>query len=164
MAHAVHEAQKLGAFSLSVHLSSGRDVLEAAAAVHPRPKLWGVTVLTSFSAADLAARHPAASVGPTVRRLAALGHRCGVDAVICSGKEVPMLRKALGPEAVFVTPGIRPAGSAVHDQKRVLTPGAAARLGIRYVVVGRPITGASDPRAAAQEIIAEMVNAVPGAA
>ncbi|TPW21703.1 MAG: pyrF [Elusimicrobia bacterium] len=161
VAHAVREAQKLGVYSLSLHLSSGRDVLEAAAAVHPRPKLWGVTVLTSLSSTDLKAIHPAASVKPMVKRLAQLGARCGVDATICSGQEVPMLRKALGPEAAFVTPGIRPAGSAVNDQKRVLTPGEAARLGIRYVVVGRPITHAPDPLAQAQAILTEMRNALP---
>ncbi|MDE2293310.1 MAG: orotidine-5'-phosphate decarboxylase [Elusimicrobia bacterium] len=159
VAHAVHEAQTLGVHSVSVHLSAGADVLKAAAAVHPRPKLWGVTVLTSLSSADLAAIHPRASVRPTVRRLAALGARCGVDGTICSGQEVPMLRKALGPEAVFVTPGIRPAGSAVNDQKRVLTPGEAARQGIRYIVVGRPITADPDPRAAAQRVLTELRNA-----
>ncbi|MBI5595938.1 MAG: orotidine-5'-phosphate decarboxylase [Elusimicrobia bacterium] len=163
VAHAVREAQSLGVHSLSVHLSSGRDVLEAAAAVHPRPKLWGVTVLTSLSSEDLQAIHPRASVRPTVRRLAELGRRCGIDGTICSGQEVPLLRRSLGPDAVFVTPGIRPAGSDLNDQKRVLTPGAAARLGIRYVVVGRPITHAAQPRAAAQDILAEIRNAVPGA-
>ena len=161
VAHAVREAQKLGVYSLSVHLSSGRDVLEAAAAVHPRPKLWGVTVLTSLSSDDLKAIHPQASVKPMVKRLAQLGAKCGVDATICSGQEVPMLRKALGPEAAFVTPGIRPANSAVHDQKRVLTPAEAARLGIRYVVVGRPITNDPDPLARAQAILTEMRNARP---
>ncbi|MBI3297021.1 MAG: orotidine-5'-phosphate decarboxylase [Elusimicrobia bacterium] len=164
VAHAVREAQRLGVHSLSVHLSSGRDVLEAAAAVHPRPKLWGVTVLTSLSSSDLEAIHPGASVDPTVERLAALGTRCGIDAVICSGKEVPMLRKALGAEATFVTPGIRPAGSAVNDQKRVLTPGEAAGLGIRYIVVGRPITHDADPLAVAQAILTEIKNAAPRAA
>lgn len=161
VAHAVREAQRLGVYSLSLHLSGGRDMLEAAAAVHPRPKLWGVTVLTSLSSTDLKAIHPQASVKPTVKRLARLGAKCGVDATICSGLEVPMLRKALGPEAAFVTPGIRPAGSAVNDQKRVLTPGEAARLGIRYVVVGRPITHAPDPLAQAQAVLTEMRNAHP---
>lgn len=158
---AVREAQKLGVYSLSLHLSAGRDVLEAAAAVHPRPKLWGVTVLTSLSSHDLKAVHPRAAVQPTVKRLAELGARCGMDATICSGREVPMLRKALGPDAAFVTPGIRPAGSAADDQKRVLTPGDAARLGIRYVVVGRPITHAADPRMMAQAVLTEMRNAHP---
>ena len=161
VAHAVREAQKLGVYSLSLHLASGRDVLEAAAAVHPRPQLWGVTVLTSLSSGDLKAIHPQASIRPMVNRLAQLGARCGVDATICSGQEVPLLRKALGTDAAFVTPGIRPAGSAVNDQKRVLTPGEAARLGIRYVVVGRPITHDPDPLARAQAILAEMRNAHP---
>jgi orotidine-5'-phosphate decarboxylase len=120
-----------------------------------------VTVLTSLASEDLKAIHPAASVKPMVKRLAQLGARCGIDATICSGQEVPMLRKALGPEAAFVTPGIRPAGSAVNDQKRVLTPGEAARLGIRYVVVGRPITHAEDPLGVAQAVLTEMRNARP---
>ncbi len=161
VSHAVREAQRLGVYSVSVHLSAGGDVLRAAAAVHPRPKLWGVTVLTSLSSADLAAIHPKAAVRPTVRRLAELGARCGMDATICSGQEVPLLRKALGPEACFVTPGIRPAGADLNDQKRVMTPAEAARLGIRFVVVGRPITHAAAPLAVAQDIVAEMKNAVP---
>lgn len=134
-------------------------MIKAAAAVHPRPKLWGVSVLTSLSSIDLHAIHPKASVEPMVRRLARVGARSGVDGVVCSGKEVAMLKKTLGPDFPFITPGIRPAGHSVNDQKRLITPAKAAQLGIRYAVVGRPITRARDPLAAAQALLAEMRNA-----
>lgn len=161
VAHAVHEAQKMHVYALSLHLSGGADMLNAAAAVYPRPKLWGVTVLTSLSSTDLRALHPQASVRPTVKRLARLGIKNKADGIICSGQDVPYLRKILGPETCFVTPGIRPQGSRKHDQKRVATPAEAARLGIRFAVIGRPITKAGDPLAAAQAILSEMKNAAP---
>ena len=159
VADAVREAQKMGVYSLSVHLSGGANMLKAAAEVHPRPRLWGVTVLTSLCSEDLHALHPRASVAAMVRRLAALGKRCGIDGTICSGKEVPALKKSLGANACFVTPGIRPSGHSTHDQKRLISPADAARLGIRYAVVGRPITKAPDPLAAAHSVLAEMRNA-----
>lgn len=157
--HAVHEAQKLGVFSVSVHLSGGAAMLRAAAEVHPRPKLWGVSVLTSLTSADLHALHPNASVLLMARRLARLGLDNKADGIICSGEDVPVLRKALGDETVFIAPGIRQSGEPLHDQKRHITPADAARLGIRYAVVGRPITKAADPASAARAILAEMRNA-----
>ncbi|PCI37379.1 MAG: orotidine-5'-phosphate decarboxylase [Elusimicrobia bacterium] len=159
VANAVHEVQKMRVHSVSLHLSGGADMFKAAAAVHPRPKLWGVSVLTSLGSADLHALHPKASVGPMVRRLARMGLKNGADGVICSGKEVSMLKKALGSQTCFVTPGIRPTGDSVNDQKRIITPAKAAQLGIRYAVVGRPITKAADPLAAAQAILTDMRNA-----
>ncbi len=159
VANAVREVQKMGVHSVSLHLSGGSEMIKSAAAIHPRPQLWGVSVLTSLGSADLHALHPKASVEPMVRRLARMGLKSGIDGVICSGKEVPMLKKALGPETCFVTPGIRPAGNSVHDQKRIITPVKAAQLGIRYVVVGRPITRADDPLSAAQAILTDMRNA-----
>jgi len=161
VAHAVHEAQKMHVYSVSVHLAGGADMLKAAAEVHPRPKLWGVSVLTSLSSADLHALHPRASVRPLALRLARQGLTHHVDGIICSGDDVPHLREGLGPDVCFVTPGIRPAGHDTHDQKRIVTPADAARLGIRFAVIGRPITKAQDPLAAAQDILGEMRNAVP---
>jgi len=158
VANAVHEVQKMRVHSVSLHLSGGAEMIKAAAAVHPRPKLWGVSVLTSLQSADLHTLHPKASVEPMVRRLARMGLKNGADGVVCSGKEVPILKKALGPDTCFITPGIRPAGNSVHDQKRIITPAKAAQLGIRFVVVGRPITHAADPLAAAQSILTEMRN------
>jgi orotidine-5'-phosphate decarboxylase len=94
-----------------------------------------------------------------VARLAKMGMANKIDAIICSGEEVPMLQKALGPKAAFVTPGIRPAGGEVHDQKRFVTPAEAARMKLRYAVIGRPIIKADKPLAAAQDILTEMRNA-----
>jgi len=156
VAHAIHEAQKMHVHAVSVHLSGGADMLQAAAAVYPRPKLWGVSVLTSLSSTDLRVLHPQASVRPMARRLAKLGMSRKIDGIICSGQEVPTLRKALGEETNFITPGIRPEGHNTHDQKRWVTPADAARMKIRYIVVGRPITMATDPLQAAQAILTEM--------
>lgn len=159
VANAVREVQKMRVHSVSLHLSGGAEMVKAAAAVHPRPKLWGVSVLTSLSSADLHALHPQASVNSMVRRLARMGLSNGADGVICSGMEVDGLKKTLGAGTCFITPGIRPAGNSLHDQKRIITPAKAARLGIRYAVVGRPITKAADPLAAAQAILTDMRNA-----
>lgn len=161
VAHAVHEARKMRVYAISVHLSGGADMLQATAAVYPRPKLWGVTVLTSMTTTDLRALHPKAAVHPTVLRLAKMGLKNKVDGIICSGQEVDLLKARLGPDTCFITPGIRPKGSSKHDQKRIVTPGEAAKLGIRFAVIGRPITKANDPLAAAQEILREMKNAAP---
>lgn len=161
VAHAVHEAQKMHVFAVSIHLAGGADMIKAAASVYPRPKLWGVSVLTSLSSTDLHVIHPNASVLLLARRLARLGMEHHVDGIICSGEEVPMLRKALGKDACFVTPGIRPKGSSPHDQKRHITPAEAARRGIRYAVIGRPITKDPDPLHKAQQILAEMQGVAP---
>ena len=161
VAHAVHEARKMRVHAVSIHLAGGADMVRAAVELHPRPKLWGVTVLTSLTDVDLHVLHPRASVRPMVDRLAKMGLEQGIDGVICSGHEVEHLRKTLGPDAYFVTPGIRPAGHKAHDQKRLMTPADAAKLGIRYVVIGRPITKAPDKLAKAQEILSEMRNALP---
>jgi len=164
VAHAVAEAQKMGVASLSLHLSGGADMARAAAEVHPRPKLWGVTVLTSMAEKDLRALFPRANVSTLVKNLARMGWVNGIDGTICSGREVAQLRKALPhPDMRFITPGIRPAQSAVHDQKRIMTPAEAAALGIHYVVIGRPITQAPDRLKAAQAILAEIKQAAAGA-
>jgi len=129
-----------------------------------------VTVLTSMTAGDLQALSPRAGVAGTVKNLARIGLGSGIDGIICSGQEVEGLRKALnlaakpgkaGPR--FITPGIRPAEADTHDQKRVMTPERAAELGIDYIVIGRPITGAPDPLRAAQKILADMKAAAPHA-
>jgi orotidine-5'-phosphate decarboxylase len=159
VAHAVREAQKMGVHSVSLHLAGGADMVQAAAAVHPRPKLWGVTVLTSLSSADLRVLHPQAAVHPVAARLSRMGLRHGADGLICSCQDVPYLRKALkaqNADPCFITPGIRPENAAANDQKRHVPPAEAARLGVRYAVIGRPITHAADPRAAAQDIIRDM--------
>lgn len=161
VAHAVHEAQKLGVFSVSLHLWGGPAMIAAAAEIRPRPRLWGVTVLTSLGPEDLKFLHPEASIKPMVTRLARMGLDHGLDGVICSPQEASSLLETLGKETCLVTPGIRPAGSDHGDQRRVMTPGEAAKAGIRYLVIGRPITRASDPRKAAYDILAEMKHAAP---
>jgi orotidine-5'-phosphate decarboxylase len=137
-------------------------MLRAAAEVQPRPKLWGVTVLTSMKDTDLRPLHPHAKVSSMVKNLARLGWVNGIDGTICSGQEVQYLRKTLKHlDMKFVTPGIRPAGAAANDQKRVMTPEQAAVLGIDYIVIGRPITHAADPLKAAQDILSSMKHEAP---
>ncbi len=157
VAGAVKEAGKLGVESISVHLSGGPEMLRAAAAISPRPKLWGVSVLTSFREEDVRIFHERASLASLVKNWAYLGVKNGADAIVCSGHEVEFLRRALkNYSPKFVTPGIRPAGEKVHDQKRVMTPEEAAALDINFVVVGRPIIEAKDPKAAAEKIVAAL--------
>ncbi|MEK7857856.1 MAG: orotidine-5'-phosphate decarboxylase [Elusimicrobiota bacterium] len=162
VANAVRETQKLGVEAISLHLWGGDEMIKAACAVSPRPKLWGVTVLTSMADKDLRVFHPRAAVPTMVKNLARMGWVHGVDGTICSGQEVLLLRKALKHlDMRFITPGIRPAGGQAHDQKRVMTPGEAASLGIDHIVIGRPITHAEDPLKAAQAILTEMRHAAP---
>jgi orotidine-5'-phosphate decarboxylase len=164
VAHAVREAQRLGVDAVSLHLMGGSDMLRAAAEVMPRPKLWGVTVLTSMAAKDVKVFSASTKIPSLVKSLAKQGWVGGADAVICSAREVSMLRKAFPHlDMKFVTPGIRPKGAALNDQSRVMTPGEAAKLGIDFVVIGRPITHAPDPRKAALDILAEMKAAAPKA-
>ena len=164
VAHAVREAQRLGVDAVSLHLMGGPDMVRAAAEISPRPKLWGVTVLTSMSPKDVKVIHPSARIPAMVKSLAKSGWVSGADATICSPQEVAYLRKQLPHlDMKFVTPGIRPKGAALNDQSRVTTPGEAAKLGIDFIVVGRPITHAPDPRKAALDILAEMQAEVPSA-
>ena len=164
VAHAVREAQRLGVDAVSLHLSGGADMVRAPAEVSPRPLLWGVTVLTSMAPKDVKIYHPSARIPAMVKSFAKMGWVSGADATICSPQDVPALRRQLpNLDMKFVTPGIRPRGAALNDQSRVTTPGEAAALGIDYIVVGRPITHAPDPRKAALAIFAEMQAAVPSA-
>jgi orotidine-5'-phosphate decarboxylase len=149
---------------ITIHSSGGRDMLKAAveeAGIQaaklnvPRPKLLGVTVLTSLDRADLEATGVNADPSDQVLRLAALARECGLDGVICSPLEIAALRKQCGPDFVLMVPGIRPAGSAANDQKRVMTPRQAVDLGATNLVVSRPIYQAADPRAAAEAIARE---------
>ncbi|MBI5630640.1 MAG: orotidine-5'-phosphate decarboxylase [Elusimicrobia bacterium] len=160
VAHAVEEAQKLGVESVSLHLLGGSDMVAAAAKVKPRPELWGVTALTSLRAGDFRRLGLRTSLPALVNKLARVGLNHGADGIICSALEVPYLRRSLkNLSPNFITPGIRPAGTDLQDQKRVMTPGRAARLGIGRIVVGRPITGASDPAKAARDILEEIAAA-----
>ena len=137
---------------LTVHAGGGSEMMRAAkAAARPGAKVVGVTVLTSMDEDDLAATGVIGTPADQVRRLAMLALTAGLDGIVCSAHEVAAMRAAW-PEGFFVVPGIRPAGSAVGEQKRVMTPGEAMDAGASILVIGRPITGADDPGAAANAI------------
>ena len=161
---AVATAGQLGASLLTLHAAGGPRMLEAAATRAQREgtglKLLAVTVLTSLDAADLAATGVSATPAEHVLRLGKLARASGIHGLVCSTSEVRALRDALGAEAILVTPGIRPAGAAAGDQKRVGTPASALRDGSSLLVVGRPIRDAADPAAAARSILAEMSGAL----
>ena len=125
-----------------------------------RPLLIGVTVLTSMSQEELNALGVSGSLEEQVIRLAGLAKDSGLDGVVCSALEAQRIKQVCGPEFVTVTPGIRPAGSSANDQTRIMTPEQAIRSGADYLVVGRPITAASDPMDATKRILAEIASAV----
>jgi orotidine-5'-phosphate decarboxylase len=157
---------RLGARLLTVHAGGGSAMLEAAVAgaaagMRPGaapPVVLAVTVLTSLDDAALAALGMPGTAGERVRVWAAVARRAGCGGVVCSPHEVAALRAAHGPDFVLLAPGIRPAGEALGDQKRVATPRSAILAGASYLVVGRPITGAADPAAAAAAIVDEMMG------
>jgi orotidine-5'-phosphate decarboxylase len=122
-------------------------------------KILAVTVLTSYDDIDLAEAGYSTDVDALVARRAQQAHDMGIDGLVCSPEEASPLRLVVGNQMVFVTPGVRPAGTAHGDQKRVATPGQAIKAGADYLVVGRPITGAVDPKAAAQAIVREIAAA-----
>jgi len=131
-------------------------MLEAAKAAAPRgTKVVAVTVLTSLDQDDLQAAGVAGSPGEQVERLAALARESGIDGIVCSGAEVAAARAAW-PDGFFVVPGVRPAGGEAGDQKRVVTPAQALSDGASVLVIGRPITGAADPRQAIMDITASL--------
>lgn len=160
VAGACRAAARLGVWMMNVHASGGEAMLraarEAVASVARPPLLIAVTILTSLSEDDLARVGYMGSMLENVERLARLARVCGLDGVVCSAQEAPMLRKATGEDFVLVTPGIRLAGETAHDQSRVVTPEEAVRLGANYLVVGRSITGARDPAAVLEAIRASI--------
>jgi orotidine-5'-phosphate decarboxylase len=141
---------------LTVHAAGGRAMLEdAKAAASPATKVVAVTLLTSLDAGDLRATGVAGDAHAQVQRLAALAHDAGLDGIVCSGQEVAAAR-AEWRNGFFVVPGVRPAGGATGDQKRTVTPRQATDAGASILVIGRPITGAADPDAAARAIAATL--------
>jgi orotidine-5'-phosphate decarboxylase len=142
---------------VNLHASGGLDMMKSAAdAVAGRSKLIAVTVLTSLSDADVNAVGLAEATQPLAAKLAKLAKQAGLDGVVCSPLDLAMIRDACGEDFLTVVPGIRPANNASGDQKRIATPAAALKAGADILVIGRPITDASDPAAAAQAILAEL--------
>lgn len=163
VAGAVRSASGLGADLLTVHALGGpamlRAAAEAASSISAAPRLLAVTVLTSMDAGELAAIGVDAPPAEQVARLASLAVANGCAGLVCSPQEVRRLRDTLPAQTLLVTPGIRPAGAAAGDQRRVATPAAALQDGASLLVVGRPIHAAADPRLAAEAILREMNGA-----
>ncbi|MEW6337678.1 MAG: orotidine-5'-phosphate decarboxylase [Acidobacteriota bacterium] len=163
---AARNLARLGVAVMTTHAGGGRAMLEAAArgaaAGTPegaaRPLVLAVTVLTSLDDAALDELGIPGGAAARVASWAELARAAGCDGVVCSPRETAALRARLGPEFVLLTPGIRPAGGDVGDQKRVATPRDAVAAGATYIVVGRPITAAPDPAAAAEAILAELLD------
>ena len=153
---AAAQVARLGATFLTVH-AFPQTMAAAKTGIGDAPVLvLGVTVMTSYDDADLAAAGYACGVRDLVMRRADQAVAAGIGGLILSADEVATMRPRVGPDFRLVTPGIRPAGAAVGDQKRVMAPGPALRAGADHLVIGRPITQAADPRAAAEAILAEM--------
>ena len=164
VAGAIRSAAGLGVRMMTMHALGGPAMLAAARAevekIPNPPQLLGVTVLTSMDAKQLSAVGVAASPAQAAERLAQLGLDVGIRGFVCSPQEVSALRTITGPEGVLVVPGIRPAGAAMGDQKRVASPAETLRQGANFLVVGRPITQAVNPAEAARQILEEMVTAL----
>lgn len=141
---------------LTVHASGGADMVRAAVEAAPDVTIAAVTVLTSLDDDNLRQIGLAGPSRDAVRRLAALAVGAGAGALVCSPQEVAAVRAEVGPDVVLITPGVRPAGSDAQDQARVATPAEALRNGADLLVIGRPITGAKDPGAAAATIAATL--------
>ncbi|ALK10696.1 orotidine-5'-phosphate decarboxylase [Blastochloris viridis] len=156
---ATRKAAELGVSFLTVHAYPQTMRAAVAGRGDSELKILGVSVLTSWDQSDLAAAGVEASVAATVARRAAQAKEAGVDGLVCSAEEVAAVRAVVGRDMALVTPGIRPTGSAVGDQKRVMGPGAAIRAGADFLVVGRPIIAAPDPKRAADLIVGEIAAA-----
>jgi orotidine-5'-phosphate decarboxylase len=163
VAGAVRSATNAGASLLTIHASGGSAMMTAAAAEAAKapgsPRLLAVTVLTSMDAAQLAATGITATPADQVLRLAKLARQSGIDGFVCSAEEVASVRADTGPDTLLVIPGIRPTGADIGDQKRIATPAQAIAQGASMLVVGRPITQAADPAAAAENILDEIAQA-----
>ncbi len=152
--HAVHEGASLGASIMTVHASGGAAMLQACTGTSAL--VLGVTILTSLSEEELPPIGFSGSPVDNAVRLAKLAKCCGLRGVVSSPREIEAIRSACGDELVILAPGIRPEGADAGDQRRTMTPAEAVRAGADYIVVGRPITDARDPRASAMAIVDSM--------
>ena len=164
VAHAVNAAASHGVGLLTIHATGGRAMLTAAAeaaaaAGTNQPKLLAITTLTSLDQQDLTDIGVQRQLTEQTLELGKMAVSCGIDGLVCSPLEVSQFREALGESTILVTPGVRPAGAELGDQKRVSTPAEAVRAGSNFLVIGRPIVKADDPGAAARAILAEMAGA-----
>jgi orotidine-5'-phosphate decarboxylase len=150
---------QLGADFLTIHAYPQTMTAAKLGVAGSSLRLLGVTVMTSYDDQDLRNAGYAFGVKDLVARRAAQARQAGIHGLILSAEETGAMRAALGPEMILVTPGIRPAGAEAADQKRTMTPAAAIAAGANHLVVGRPITGAQNPRAAAEAILAEIASA-----
>jgi orotidine-5'-phosphate decarboxylase len=159
VAQGVKSVSRLGASFLTVH--GYPQTMRAAVEAREAPlRILAVTVLTSYDNRDLKAAGYAASVPELAAERAAQARDLGADGIVCSAEEAAKLRPIVGSKLALVTPGIRPSGSESGDQKRIMTPAAAVAAGADYLVVGRPILAAADPRAAVEAIVAEIAQTV----
>jgi len=150
-------SERLRPLYLNVHASGGAAMMRTAKeSCAAGTKLLGVTVLTSLGNSDLSSIGQAGPAAEQVRRLALLAQDSGLDGVVCSGHDIKALRQACGPDFILMVPGIRPAGTDAGDQKRVMTPSEALDAGATHLVIGRPITGSQDPKAAAAAIMQDL--------
>jgi orotidine-5'-phosphate decarboxylase len=165
VAGAVRAAVRLRPMILNVHAAGGAAMMQAARQAAEdeaarlgvrRPLVIAVTVLTSLDDTDFESIGQKGPVAEQVVRLARLARECGLDGIVCSPHEIVSIREACGPDLTLVVPGIRPAGAVKGDQKRVMTPTEALTAGADWIVIGRPVTGAADPAAAARRISAEL--------
>lgn len=164
VAGAARAVARLKPAILTVHAMGGAAMIKAAVEAAPDTQIAAVTVLTSLSEADLGPIGIGGSAGDAVRRLAVLAVEAGASALVCSPREVAAVRAEVGPDITLITPGVRPAGADSQDQARVATPEQALADGADLLVIGRPITGAPDPGAAAAGIAAALrrTTATPG--
>ena len=164
VAGAVRAVTRMRPDMLTVHAAAGQAAIRAAAQAAPDCKIVGVTVLTSLGDADLGQIGMPGPVGDAVLRLAVLAVDAGARGLVCSPQEVAAVRAEVGPQITLITPGVRAAGSDAHDQARTATAEDALRAGADLLVIGRPITGAADPGAAAAALAASLrrIESMPG--
>ncbi|QOV70994.1 orotidine-5'-phosphate decarboxylase [Citrobacter sp. BDA59-3] len=160
-AHAVKAAADLGVWMVNVHASGGARMMTAAKEAllpfgNDAPLLIAVTVLTSMEASDLQGLGINATPAEYAERLAGLTQQCGLDGVVCSAQEAVRFKEAFGQQFKLVTPGIRPQGSEVGDQRRIMTPEQALAAGVDYMVIGRPVTQSADPAQTLRDINASL--------